>query len=41
MRSFICSVVVIAAVLIGQQWVVKASEAHGAEPAAASVLLVR
>lgn len=29
MRAFIASAVLIAALLIGQQWVVKASVAHG------------
>lgn len=40
MRSFILSVVVIASVLVGQQWAVKASQAQS-HPAAAFTLLTR
>jgi len=39
MRSFICSALIIASVLIGQQWVAKSSEAQGAfTPASAPVV---
>jgi hypothetical protein len=33
MRSFIASALVIALVLIGQQWIARASEAQGLSPA--------
>lgn len=39
MRSFVCSALVIASVLIGQQWVTRSSEAQGAfAPASAQVV---
>ena len=39
MRSFIASVVVIAGVLIGQQWAAKANETHVASTSAASAAI--
>jgi len=39
MRSFVCSALIIASVLIGQQWVTRSSEAQGAfAPALAQVV---
>jgi len=39
MRSFIASVVVIAGVLIGQQWAAKANETHVASMSAATAAI--
>jgi len=39
MRSFICSALIIASVLIGQQWVAKSSEAQGAMPLASAQIV--
>jgi len=39
MRSFICSALIIASVLIGQQWVAKSSEAQGALPLASAQIV--